>query len=133
MALLDRHIGFVEALRTAGLPVSLSEDLDSVAAVDRLGLADREAVRAACAATLVKRQVHRATFDVIFDLYFPPMLGHGVRHESAAAHSKPLPFGEADEEVVRTLRDQLLQAMLAEDERQLRALAVESVEQLGAM
>ena len=33
MALLDRHIAFIEALRAAGLPVSLSEDLDSVAAL----------------------------------------------------------------------------------------------------
>ena len=28
MALLDRHIGFVAALRDAGLPVSLAEGLD---------------------------------------------------------------------------------------------------------
>ena len=33
MPLLDRHIAFVEALRTAGLPVSLAEDLDAVTAV----------------------------------------------------------------------------------------------------
>jgi uncharacterized protein with von Willebrand factor type A (vWA) domain len=139
MALLDRHIGFVEALRAAGLPVSLSEDLDSVTAVDRLGLDDRETLRAAFAATLVKRQTHRSTFDSIFDLYFPVMLGRGARHEPAASAPNevepgpPRPFGEADEDVVRGLREQLLRAMMGSDEQQLRALAVASVEQLGAM
>ena len=35
MALVDRHIAFLEALRGAGLPVSLAEDLDAVAALQR--------------------------------------------------------------------------------------------------
>ena len=33
MSLLDRHIGFVEALRAAGLQVSLAEDLDAATAL----------------------------------------------------------------------------------------------------
>ena len=53
MALLDRHIEFIEALRAAGLPVSLSEDLDSVEALTRIGLQDRESMRAGLAATLM--------------------------------------------------------------------------------
>ena len=68
MPLLDRHIAFIEALRSAGLPVSLSEDLDSVEVLTRLGFTDREAMRAGLAATLMKRQNHRPTFDAIFDL-----------------------------------------------------------------
>ena len=63
MSLVDRHVAFVEALREAGMPVSLTEDLDAVRAVTRLGLADREALRAGLAATLVKRQSHRPGFD----------------------------------------------------------------------
>ena len=31
--LVDRHIAFVEALRAAGLPVSLAEGLDAVSAI----------------------------------------------------------------------------------------------------
>ena len=37
MTLLDTHIGFVEALRSAGLPVSLAEGLDAIAALERIG------------------------------------------------------------------------------------------------
>jgi uncharacterized protein with von Willebrand factor type A (vWA) domain len=132
MALLERHIAFVEALRAAGMPVSLSEDLDAVEAVLRLGLADREALRAGLAATLLKRQQHRTGFDAIFDLYFPPLLGSGVGvAESPPAEEGLVPSGEPDP--VASLRDRLTDALLREDDQQLRALAVESVERLGAM
>ena len=89
MPLLDRHVAFVEALRTAGLPVSLSEDLDGVRAVTTLGLEDREDVRAALAATLVKRQSHRPSFDAVFDLFFPALLGSGVADVRAPATADP--------------------------------------------
>ncbi len=78
MTLLDRHIAFVEALRTTGLPVSLAEGLDAVRAVDALGLGDRETLRAAYSATLLTRQSHRGAFDQVFDLYFPALVGDGV-------------------------------------------------------
>lgn len=138
MALLDRHIRFIEALRAAGLPVSLSEDLDSVEVLTRLGLADREAMRAGLAATVVKRQNHRPTFDAIFDLFFPPLLRSGVRHEQAADEDAPRTgtpetVDAAKAERAAQLRDQLVEALLQQDQEQLRALAIESVEQLGAM
>ncbi len=78
MTLLDRHIEFVEALRTAGLPVSLAEGLDAVQAIGSLGMGERETLRAAYAATLLKRQNHRAGFDQVFDLYFPALVGAGI-------------------------------------------------------
>ena len=34
--LVGRHIAFLEALRSAGLPVSLAEDLDAVAALQQI-------------------------------------------------------------------------------------------------
>ena len=79
VTLLDRHIEFVEALRGAGLPVSLAEGLDAVRAIDALGIDERETLRAAYAATLVKRQNHRPGFDQVFDLYFPLLIGDGFR------------------------------------------------------
>jgi uncharacterized protein with von Willebrand factor type A (vWA) domain len=77
MTLLDRHIEFVEALRSTGLPVSLAEGLDAVDAIGALGIGERETLRASYAATLVKRQSHRPAFDQVFDLYFPAMVGDG--------------------------------------------------------
>src|ERR1700712_1937049 len=78
MTLVDRHIAFVEALREAGLPVSLAEGLDAVEAIGALGLGQRETLRAAYAATLVKRQNHRPGFDQVFDLYWPALVGEGA-------------------------------------------------------
>ena len=77
MTLLDRHIEFVEALRAAGLPVSLAEGLDAVRAIDALDIDRRDTLRSAYAATLVKRQNHRPGFDQVFDLYFPLLVGDG--------------------------------------------------------
>ena len=39
MSLLDTHIGFVEALRSAGLSVSLAEGLDAISALEKVQLA----------------------------------------------------------------------------------------------
>ncbi|WP_370240657.1 VWA domain-containing protein [Aeromicrobium sp.] len=75
--LLDRHLSFVEALRGAGLSVSLAEDIDAVAALAAVRWADRSVVRDAFAATLVKKQSQRPTFDALFDVYFPALVGDG--------------------------------------------------------
>lgn len=77
-SLVDRHTGFVAALRRAGLPVSVAEGLDAVRAVRAVDLLDRESLRAAYAATVVKRPQHRATFDTLFDLWFPAAVGDGA-------------------------------------------------------
>ncbi|REF01177.1 VWA domain-containing protein [Thermomonospora umbrina] len=77
-SLVDRHTAFLAALRGAGLPVSIAEGLDAARALGVVDLIDREALRAAYAATLVKRPAHRQTFDTLFDLWYPGALGDGV-------------------------------------------------------
>ncbi|WP_244938676.1 hypothetical protein [Actinomadura madurae] len=77
-SLVDRHTGFVAELRRAGLPVSVAEGLDAVRAMQAVDLLDRESLRAAYAATVVKRPQHRPTFDTLFDLWFPAAVGDGA-------------------------------------------------------
>lgn len=60
----------VGALRRAGLRVSPAESMDALGAVSALGLDEREDVREALAATLVKREADRAAFDRCFDAFF---------------------------------------------------------------
>ncbi len=129
MSLLDRHIDFVEALRGAGLPVSLAEDLDAVQAIGRLDLLDREAVRAGYAATLVKRSSHRPSFDAIFDLFFPPLIGAGTESE---LDDEPLEERDSAE-ALRAFRDELAEALTIGDQEALQALAREGVGRFGAM
>ena len=68
--MLDLLAGFVGELRAAGLPVSLTENIDAMDAVRHVPLDDRPALRAAMAATMVKRPEHRPAFDAVFDSYF---------------------------------------------------------------
>ncbi len=81
MSLVERHVGFVHALREAGMPVSLAEGLDAARALRVIDLRERETLRAAYAATLIKKPGYRAGFDVLFDLWFPAVVGVSV-HDS---------------------------------------------------
>ncbi len=76
--LLTTHIAFLEALRGAGVPVSLAEDLDAIAAFSVLtGVTARRSGRVRRHAGEAAGQ--RPTFDTLFDLYFPRLVGEGVR------------------------------------------------------
>ena len=152
MTLLDRHIAFVEALRSAGLPVSLAEGLDAVQAIDALGIGERETLRAAYAATLVKRQNHRPGFDQVFDLYFPALIGEGHDRSSvveegeerarlettgsdgfetlADARSSTTDGGDGPQ-ALADFRDALATAMAMGDPDALAMLAREAVQRFG--
>src|SRR5688572_23624338 len=69
-SMLDVLQGFVHELRTAGLPVSMTENLDAMRALEHVELVDRAVLRAALATTLVKQERHRRSFDTVFDVYF---------------------------------------------------------------
>ena len=160
MSLLDTHVGFLAALRRAGLAVSLAEGLDALHALGRAGWGERETVRATYAATLVKRQPQRVTFDALFDLYWPRMVGNGVVAgadqvvglDEAAAGT----LGELDEATLAALlaergdvatpgelrdnpealaraRDELVDALLAGEAYALAEAAVEGVARFGML
>jgi uncharacterized protein with von Willebrand factor type A (vWA) domain len=67
---LDLLAGFVAELRQAGLPVSLTEHLDAAEAVHHVPLEDREALKYALGATLVKSSSHWRAFETAFEIYF---------------------------------------------------------------
>jgi uncharacterized protein with von Willebrand factor type A (vWA) domain len=68
--MLDLLAGFIQELRRAGLPVSLTENLDAMEAVKHIPLEDREAFKFALAATLVKNAAHWKSFETVFEVYF---------------------------------------------------------------
>jgi hypothetical protein len=76
--MLDLLSGFVTELRRAGLPVSLTEHLDAAEAVHHIPLEDREALKYALAATLVKSSSHWRVFETAFEVFFAVRSGgHG--------------------------------------------------------
>ncbi|HEX4813055.1 MAG TPA: VWA domain-containing protein [Nonomuraea sp.] len=130
-SLVDRHVGFVRALREAGVPVSVAEGLDAANALRAIELADRESLRAAYAATLVKRPAYRPGFDVLFDLWFPPTttgLGGG-RRDPARQDDAAAPDPETA--TVEELRDHLAHLLTGGAEPELRAFARAMVERFG--
>ena len=67
-------------LRTAGLPVSMTENLDAMRAIEHIAIDDREMFKAVLGATLVKHHRHQTAFDTVFDVYFS-LFSRGVDGE----------------------------------------------------
>jgi uncharacterized protein with von Willebrand factor type A (vWA) domain len=128
--LVERHIAFLEALRGAGLSVSLAEDLDAVAALSALRWDDRSTVHDAYAATLVKRQSQRPTFDALFDVYFPRLVGEGAQRERS---DEPGTAVRDNGQALAEFRELLAEALADGDQEELARLAVEMVGRFGAM
>jgi hypothetical protein len=79
----ERLVEFSNLLRQNGLRVSLAESMDVFRALDVVGIADRETVRAALRTTLVKRSVDVPTYEQLFDLFFSG-LADAIREVTAA-------------------------------------------------
>jgi hypothetical protein len=136
--LLERQIGFVGALRDAGLHISLAEVLDATRALGVVDLREREQLRAGYAASLLKRPAHRQAFDALFDLWFPAVTGEpqpasgGPGEDPASDEDGPAGEGAGDGRAdVAALREQLKALLLDGDEEALRRFARQSVRQLG--
>ena len=67
---LDVLTGFVGEPRRSGLPVSVTEAADAADAIRHLPLEDRQAIKYALGATLVKSSAHWRAFDTAFEVYF---------------------------------------------------------------
>ncbi|WP_431928238.1 vWA domain-containing protein [Nonomuraea jabiensis] len=124
MSLIDRHVGFVRALREAGIPVSVAEGLDAAHALRVIELSERESLRAAYAATLVKKPAYRPGFDVLFDLWFPASTS-GMYAERA---ERPIDLETAP---VDELRDHLARLLTGGSDQELREFAQAMVGRFG--
>ena len=95
-AITELLAGFIQELRQAGLPVSLTENLDAMEAVKHIPLEDREAFKYALAATLVKNNTHWRAFETVFEVYFS-LRGSQYR------------IGDGDEDALAQLLEELEQ------------------------
>ena len=80
--MLDHLNGFIVELRAVGIPVSLTESIDAVQALQYTRIEDRETFKHTLAATLVKDQTHRQAFETLFEVYFAL---RGPQYEIVAA------------------------------------------------
>jgi len=87
-----RHlVGFVQALRDAGVRVSLAESLEAAATLNHISIEDREAVKRAWRAVLAKEVSAFPRFDQLFDRHFPARLNLG---KLAEGNKEGQPGGE---------------------------------------
>ncbi|MGI8679326.1 MAG: VWA domain-containing protein [Jatrophihabitans sp.] len=137
VTLLDRHVGFVVALREAGLIVSVAESLDAVRAMDAVELLDREQLRAGLAATLVKRQIHRPAFDTVFDLFYPAVTGESAKAATdrtpAPRDPDSAPRGPLDDPRRDVVREMVGDYLRDGDPRDLDAAVRDAVDAFGAV
>ncbi len=144
--LLDLLSGFIVELRAAGLPVSLTENLDAMQAVRHIPMEDRQAFKYALGATLVKNHSHWRAFEVVFEVYFS-MRGEEYLID-LDADSGPLDDADAPAEgqdgrqgaggggeslSPEQLAEMLYQALMRGDEAMLRALARQAVKRYAGM
>ena len=146
--LLDLLGGFMGELRAAGLPVSLTENLDAMEAVRHIPLEDRDAFKYALAATLVKNNAHWRAFETVFEVYFSIRgkeyaLGPDAEDELPEDDDEASMQGEdgnagsgggaGDSLSPEELQQMLFQALLQGDEALLRALARQAVKRFAGM
>ncbi|MFP6663396.1 MAG: VWA domain-containing protein [Deltaproteobacteria bacterium] len=112
-----RILEFAELLRHHGLRISPAESMDALSGLTHTGLGDRETVRGALRATMVKRLVDVPIFDELFDVYFSA-LGQAIRETADGA-------GEVLGQTLEEMRELLakLEAMLAEQGIELSDIA----------
>ena len=140
--MLDTLQGFVHELREAGLPVSMTENLDAMRAVEHIDIADRDTFKAALGATLVKHYRHEKVFETIFDVYFSlyaPGIGDPGDLETAQEFGEqdslnaPAGSGGAGELSPEELAQMLLAALTNMDREELRRLAAMAVQRFAGM
>lgn len=145
-AMLDVFQGFVHELRAAGLPVSMTENLDAMRAVEHVSFGERDALKAALGATLVKRHGHWKVFETVFDVYFS-ILSRGVEAEGEGDGEG----GDAESALARMMQEamqgggamgdvsnedlarMLLDALMNMDRDALRAIAGAAVTRFAGM
>lgn len=140
--LLGPLLRLVTRLREAGVPVSSSEVIDATSALNAIDVLDRDQVRAAMAATLVKRAEDRQAFEVLFELLFAvhrsTRAGHGPttgneRRQIATSLDRVSLGDDVRGEGAADLLDLIMEAIRRGDPEALRALAQMAVDRYGGM
>ena len=148
-SLLELLAGFIVELRQAGLPVSLTENLDAMEAVQYIPLGDREAFKYALAATLVKNHSHWRAFETVFEVYFSlrgaewsldPDASDFVdldedqsQAPDGAGEGQQAQGGSGDALTPEELAEMLYKSLMRGDQAMMRAMARQSVRRYAGM
>jgi len=147
--MLELLNGFVVELRNAGLPVSLTENLDAMEAVQHIPIEDREAFKYALGATLIKNHAHWRSFETVFEVYFSlrgpeykiAQDGEGDtdidelwrQMQDLQQQGEGKGQGGMDALTPEEIAQMLMQALMNGDEGLMRAMAKQAVQRFAGM
>lgn len=143
--ILDLLTGFIIQLRAAGLPVSLTENLDAMEAVKHVPLSNRDAFKYALAATLVKHHNHWKAFETVFEVYFSlrgaeyeiggdsDQADADEQEQGEQAAGDQAGAGGGDNLTPEELQEMLYQALMRGDQPMMRGVARQSVKRYAGM
>lgn len=144
--LLELLNGFIVELRSAGLPVSLTENLDAVEAVKHIPIEDRETFKYALAGTLVKNHSHWRAFETVFEVYFSlrgaeyELVDGEWESDDAATQAENQQEGQVQGQggsqeglTQEQLAEMLFQALAKQDRNLMRTVARQSVQRFAGM
>jgi len=133
-----RLIEFTALLRQNGLRISMAETMDTMQAISRVGLAERETFRAALRATLVKRASDLQAYERLFDLFFSgiaEVMREVTEQTREALELSPEEFQQLLDELERMMDEQgielseLADALVRADDGRLEQMLREAAEQ----
>jgi uncharacterized protein len=144
---IDLMAGFITELRAAGLPVSLTENLDAMEAITHIPLEDRETFKYALGATLVKNATHWRSFETVFEVYFSlrgPQYAVGkldetdefwrdMQDQAKMQGDQKGAGGSMDGMTPEEMMAMLYQALMNGDDAMMRALARQAVSKFAGM
>ena len=122
---------FIAELRAIGLPVSLAENVDAAAALRAIPLSDRDQVKSALGATLVKNHDHYRAFELAFEIFFGGRQLARLAGENGSGEASRTGFGTGTmlrQLTEEELNDLLFQAVAGRDGVLQRAVAAEAVD-----
>jgi len=144
--LLELLNGFIVELRSAGLPVSLTENLDAVEAVKHIPIEDRETFKYALAGTLVKNHSHWKAFETVFEVYFSlrgaeyDLVDGEWESDDEATQEENQQEGQVQGQggsqeglTQEQLAEMLFQALAKQDRNLMRTVARQSVQRFAGM
>lgn len=112
----SRILQLISALRANGVRVSLAESAEAFAAVDLMGIQDREHFRISLRATLIKNLGDLPEFDKLFPLFFGsgqrPLMGGNALDQLTSEEAQML--AEALRQVADQLRERMQRLMNGE-------------------
>ena len=146
--MLDLLAGFVTELRNAGLPVSLTENLDAMEAVQHIPIEDREAFKYALGATMVKNNAHWRAFETVFEVYFSlrgpeyrltegdtdlDEMWREMQDQVRQQQGQGTQGGTMDGLTPEEIAQMLMSALMSGDQAMMRALARQAVQRFAGM